>query len=169
MNTTALSILLAVAWSPLLLVVVVTFMVVAALGKTTAVVLAVTALALLAIAIYFIGLAIFLWLCFRLGLYGVVLCMEPLDKNWLNPMRRSWRLMHGHGWKWFVAALLAFAGLIPGLVLQQLASGPGRAAFDIAHPSIFLAAAIATAPATPFITTTQVAMYRAIRSEEQAT
>ncbi len=111
------------------------------------------------------GYLFYAWFWLRLGLYVVILCVEPLDHHWLQPLSRSWKMMHGHVRTFFVAAIPPFLGLIPGLIFQHLAFN--QVSLEIGHPAFVLASAVALAIAMPWIVTTQVAMYRAIRSEEQ--
>jgi len=51
------------------------------------------------------GYLFYAWFWLRLGLYVVILCVEPLDHHWLQPLSRSWKMMHGHVRTFFVAAI----------------------------------------------------------------
>ena len=103
----------------------------------------------------------------RFFLVGIIACLEPSREWWT--LHRSWRMISPHGWQVTLALAISCILYLPVVGLMYL--GQGRALFQqtlqIDSPGFYIAGKLGAILVSPFWAAMSVAIYRAIRREEQ--
>jgi hypothetical protein len=119
------------------------------------------ALALLGLLV---AIGVEVWVLVRVALYGVLVALEPKVPQGPGPIRRSWRLMRTHVWRGLGIWLIASLWCIPAGALSFLAFDPQS--MQIRSVALYLTSLVVGALAMPVLSTTAVALYRAVKAKE---